>query len=151
MPTTAGTVGDPYITRLDGQTFAFGGTPGRLHNLYSDDTVQVFTRILAVPGDSEGRTYNAGVDVVAGPVKVVVLSDGRVHVLVGGRHVEVEAKVCTLDAPGHGGNTSDEPHPLQGVPHMNITLPAGAAIEGATGLLVDGDEAGEAARYVVEG
>lgn len=147
-PIDPGGGGDPHIVRLDATTFQFGGVPGRLYNLYSSGDLRVLVRIFAVPG-SPDLTFISGVDVMIGGVKVVALIDGFLHVLVGGHHVKVETKFCTLDAPGHMGCTTEDPHPLSGVPHCNVTMP-GYVAEEASGLVVDGTAEADPSLYEVE-
>jgi hypothetical protein len=147
--------GDPHITTFSGVTFAFKGAAGRLYNFLTRGPLRVLPRLLPVPGDPPGeeRTYIAGVDVEGdGPFKVVVMG-GTTHVLAHGHHVEVESKHCTLDAPGHLGETAAAPHPLSGVAHLNVYVPTRPDPEdGATGLLVDGDRQDAAeADYEVDG
>ncbi len=57
-----------------------------------------------------------------------------------GNKSELTQFACSLDAPGHFGKTTDAPHPLMGVAHMNFRVAKYPDdLSGATGLLMDGD------------
>ena len=144
MATGAG--GDPVMTALDLTQFEFTGVPHRLHKLYSRGPLQILARLTPVgwteggPEPEEGADqYISGFDVIVGDLKVVVESDGTVAFLLPDYHFIAEIKCDTIDAPGHPGSTSDEPHPLQGVPHCNIVMPIRPAHRlGESGIWVDG-------------
>jgi len=134
-----GTIGDPYITKVDGSVYEFKGEAGRRYTLFERDGLSIEPRVAEIP-DGSGRQYNIGVDVkIPGPSWIVCYG-GKTWIHFGERRIEIEQKFCTLDAPGHFGNTTDEPHPLQGVEHMNLTSePIPGDAEHGRGLAVDGD------------
>ena len=112
-------------------------------------------RFFPVPGDQaqSPRTYFGGIDVLtSGPTQIYFDSFGNVHVFSGGNHWLVECKADTLDAVGHPQCTSIEPHPLQGVPHLNVVMkkcPDGVVNE--RGIMIDGDHPdSKKSDYVVE-
>jgi hypothetical protein len=127
--------GDPIVTAMDGSKFSFVGVPHKLHRMYRCGQIEEAERLTPVgwseeKGDPEdaSRQYVSGADFKIGDVKIVVGVDGKVHIIVGPAikpdyHWVIEMKVDTLDAPGHPGCTTLEPHPLQGVAHLNVTLP----------------------------
>jgi hypothetical protein len=145
-------VGDPYITRTDGKSFEFKGEPYARYNVYSQGDLRVLSRLAPVASDPS-RQYVCGTDIHLGESQVYIANDVSVHVFHNGHHVRIEMKFCTLDAPGHHGNTRDEAHPLQGVPHLNVYLDHDSSSDhaGATGLQVDGSEDSDPATYFIDG
>jgi hypothetical protein len=148
-----GGIGDIYVERIDGQAgYTFAGVPGELHRLYEQGDLRVYPRIMRVPHDTSDppKTYLGGVDVLVGDVHLVVLPDGKTHVFARGFHWEIEAKFCTLDQPGHFGNTQNEWHPLQGVPHFNVRCAISPDDRpGESGLMVDPSPDDNPERFVV--
>ena len=152
--TDPGGGGDPYIYRLDGTSFQIDGTPGRRYCLIHAPGVRILGRVAAIPGDPEQRTFFESFDVEVGDEKkIVVMHDGRTHVVTPDAHVQITAKVCTLDAPGHGGCTTEDDHPLKGIAHLNVSVPRHPPEwPGATGLCVDhGADHADPEQYAVEG
>lgn len=147
--------GDLHITRIDGSTYDFGGGGHQRYRLIEADGIGVAVRLTEVPGDppGSGRTYCEGVDIRAGDsCQVYISTDGVINVWVDGRWmVQAVLKIDTIDAPGHPGSTSDDPHPLTSVPHINITVPRYPDDPGnASGLIVDGDDQADPARYCAD-
>jgi hypothetical protein len=145
-----GGIGDPQIEGVDGVGFEFSGVPHRLHKLYGrGEAIRVLGRLTPVGWTPEGgdpedadRQYFSWIHVVLGDVQVIVGEDGTTHVITPTDHVRVESKVDTIDAPGHPGSTRDGPHPLQGVPHLNVrTVRMPPYRVGESGIWVDGPTA----------
>lgn len=160
MPAGGGGEGDPHMTTMDGTTFHFSGVPHRLHRLYSRGPLRILGRCTPIGWTPEGgdpadtsRQYFSGVDVVLGDARIVVGCDGKTHVILPDYHITIVAKVDTLDAPGHPGCTSEEPHPLMGIPHVNVTMPIAPNHRlGESGVIVDGPDANHRPEdYVVAG
>jgi hypothetical protein len=160
--------GDLKVSDLNGAPFDFNGVPHALHRMYSRGPFRVLQRLTPVgwtpgggdPPDADSAPqYCAGAEVHVGDVRVIVGDDGRTHVILGPDparpeyHVTIEAKVDTLDAPGHPGSTSDDPHPLRGVPHLNVAMPIFPQKRyGESGVWPDGpSSADHPADYVVPG
>lgn len=148
---------DPRIRRLDGETFQFAGVAGRRYRLLDyrrpdGRSLAIHPRVAALPNEVPGQTCFSGVDIhVSTPAHIYLDTRGVLHVFADGQHLAIELKVCTLDAPGHGGHSTNEPHPLQGVPHINIDLSRLDLPADATGLVVDGSADADPRRYEVPG
>lgn len=150
--TDPGGTGDLHVRTLDGKEFDFPGGGHRRFLELSTGDVRVLGRLVEVPGDppGSGRTYREGLDLYLGDrFQVYIACDGKVRVFCDGQYeFEVEVKCDTLDAPGHPGCTTEEPHPLMGVPHINLTIPmAPADHEAAGGLLADGEPGDPPAKW----
>lgn len=143
--------GDPYITTLTGQVYQFDGIPGKRYNFFTQGPLKILPRIAAVP-NHEGKTCFGGVDVVLEDKWTIYIApDGHIYVTSENHQVKIQVKQCSLDAPGHNGKTQDDPHPLMGVPHMNIYIThLGDVTTPITGLMFDNSPDAET-KYAVEG
>jgi hypothetical protein len=153
--------GDPRIETIRDTVFNFNGVPDQLYNFFSGDGLEVLIQVSPVDTPEGPKTYINGVTVrlnhgeeTGWPDTLVTFDmSGLGTVCHKGHRLTVATKACTLDAPGHKGNTQDDWHPLQGVPHANIysTHPKGYTGEEASGLTVDGDQEGaEETKYRVK-
>lgn len=161
-PGDPGGGGDPYVVTLGKKAFFFEGEHGRRYTFLRYERpdgarLEILPRIAMVPdvgngSEIDGKTLISGVDVHAGPVHLYLGPDAKAHIFYDGNHLVLELKACTLDKPGHYGCTSEEPHPLQGVTHLNLTMPQHDDIPAdAVGLMIDGDEDADPKRYEVPG
>lgn len=157
-PDDPGGVGDLHVVGFDGRHFDFPGGGHRRYLEFRTADVRILGRLVEVPGDPEGsgRTYREGLDLLVGDrFEVYITCNGRVNLWIDGQwQFSVAIKCDTIDAPGHPGSTSDDPHPLQGVPHINLTVPNRPAELPADvgGFIVDGDREGATpADYLVDG